>query len=154
MTIAASLARRWRLKNQKGTAAIEFALFVPVLVIFLTEVAELGFGLYQASCVYDAVEAGMLYASKNSFDAKGIASAITNATSLAGIQASPFPSQFCGCPSAKGISTIACASTCADGTTPSQYIQVNALLTRKSITPFPGLGLPSTLTAKALVRSN
>lgn len=149
--IAEKLARR---SGPEGSAAIEFALLLPVLAIFLTVVAEAGFTLYQASRVSDAAEAGMLYAAKNGFNSDGISSAITNATSLANIQASPAPSQFCGCPNASGISTVDCTATCTGGVTPSQYIQVNAAFTRQSLFPSQSLGLPATLSATAIVRIN
>jgi Flp pilus assembly protein TadG len=137
-----------------GVVAIELGLLVPVLAIFVTGVIELGFGLYQAARVYDASEAGMLYAAKYGWNSTGIAAAVVNATGIPGIAATPSPSQFCGCPGTTAVTTVTCSSTCADGSTPSQYIQINASLTRQSIVSFPGLGLPSTLAAQAILRVN
>jgi Flp pilus assembly protein TadG len=147
--------RRWGAKmGREGSAAIEFAVFIPTFAIFVTGVIELGFGIYQAVRVSNAAEAGMLYASKNGFNATGISSAVANATGIPGISASPAPTQFCGCPSSTGITTISCSSTCANGNAPGQYIQVNAQIARVSLVSFPGLGLPSTLSATAILRTN
>ncbi len=145
--------REWR-SDKDGAAALEFGLFIPVLAIFITGIVELGFSLYQAGRVYDANEAGLIYASQNGWNASGISNAIVTATGFPGIAASPAPVQFCGCPAASGISAVSCTSTCSSGNAPSQYIQVNALLTRQSIVSFPGLGLPSTLSATGIIRTN
>ena len=45
-------------RSESGTAAIEFALFLPFLLLLLTGVAELGFAMYEAMQVNNAVEAG------------------------------------------------------------------------------------------------
>ena len=86
-----------------GTAAIEFGLSIPLLVIIVMGVAELGFAMYGKMQVYNSVEAGALYAAKNGFDSAGITAAVVNATGTQGITATPAPVQFCGCPSATGI---------------------------------------------------
>jgi Flp pilus assembly protein TadG len=143
----------WK-RGSAGSTAIEFALLIPTLAIFVSGVAELGFTLYQAGRVYDAIEAGLLYAAQNGWNSSGISAAVVNATGFPGITASPSPSQFCGCPGTGGITTAACSSTCSNGNTPGQYVQINSLLARVSIVSFPGLGLPSTLSATAIVRLN
>ena len=143
---------RARPDRSSGTAAIEFGLAIPFFLILLMGVVEVGFAMYQAMQVYNSVEAGMLYASKNGFDAAGITAAVTNATGTTGITATPAPTQFCGCPVAGGISAINCNSTCANGTPVEQYIQINATLPHQTILPYPGLPLPTNLTAKSIVR--
>jgi Flp pilus assembly protein TadG len=147
-------------QNKSGTAAIEFELFIPVLLILVTGTVELGFIMYEAMQVNNAVEAGMLYAAKNGFNAASITSAVTNAsvlpTGLNTLTATPAPTQFCGCLSVSGITATTCVSPpCADGTTPGTYVQVNATLTHTSILPAPTTwGLPATLTATAVIRTN
>jgi Flp pilus assembly protein TadG len=94
-------------RRQLGTAAIEFGLFIPVLLILLTGTAELGLLMYEGMQVNNAVEAGALYAATNGFDSAAITTAVTNAsvlpTGLNTLAATPAPSQFCGCPTATGI---------------------------------------------------
>jgi Flp pilus assembly protein TadG len=143
-----------RRKRQGGTAALEFALTAPFLLLFLMAVVELGFAMHETMQVYNSVEAGALYASKNGFDSAGISAAVVNATGTSGLTASPAPAQFCGCPQTTGVTTVSCGSTCTGGTAPGQYIRVYAALPHTSILPVFALPLPATLTAQAIVRLN
>lgn len=59
-------------RSKSGTAAIEFGLFIPFLLILFTGTVELGFAMYEAMQVNNAAEAGMLYAAKNGWDSAGI----------------------------------------------------------------------------------
>jgi Flp pilus assembly protein TadG len=136
----------------RGTAAIEFAFIVPVLLILTLGVVEVGYSTYQAMQVQDAAEAGAIYVAKHGWSSAAITAAVTNATGLAGVSATPAPSQFCGCPTASGVAAAACASTCAGGNRAGQYVQINAALTRQIILPASGLILPTTLTGQAIVR--
>jgi hypothetical protein len=135
-----------------GTAAIEFALFVPLLLILLMGVVEVGLAVHQAMQVSNSAEAGMLYAAKNGFDPAGIAAAVANATGTQGIAAVPAPAQFCGCPTAGGVSPVECGATCADGSLSGAYIRISATLNHQTILPYPGLPLPNTLTAQSILR--
>lgn len=143
----------WR-SATSGSAAIEFGLFVPLFVILLSGVTELGFASFGSMQVHNAVDAGTLYAAKHGWDSAGISSAVVNSASASGITASPAPSQFCGCPTAAGISTATCGTTCADGSAVGQYIRINATLTRTTILPGSSYGLPATLTAQSIIRQN
>jgi Flp pilus assembly protein TadG len=143
------------LASRRGTAAIEFGLAVPLLLIVLMGVVELGFAIYEAMQVYDAAEAGALYAAQNGWSSTGISAAVTSATSATGLTASPAPSQFWGCPGESGIATVASSSVkCANGNSPGLYVQVNASLNHATILPYPGLSLPTTFTAKSVIRIN
>ncbi|MHB8884533.1 MAG: TadE/TadG family type IV pilus assembly protein [Methylovirgula sp.] len=152
--------------DASGTAAIEFALFIPMLFLLLSGTIELGRSMYEAMQVSNAVEAGMLYAAKNGWSSTGISNAVVNSSVVftaggSGLTAAPAPSQFCGCPTMSGITqktqtTTNCNSLppCADGSPVGQYVQVNASLAHLTIFPMPNLGLPSTLTATAILRLN
>lgn len=137
-----------------GLAAIEFGLAAPILVILAVGTAEIGYAAYQAMQVQGAVEAGILYTAENGWDAASIGAAVSNATDLAGISATPAPAQFCGCPAAGGISTMSCSSFCGDGSAAGQYVRVSATLTRQSLIPGSGLPLPASFTAQAVIRLN
>ncbi len=142
----------WR--QQQGSAAIEFGLMIPLLLTILMGLVELGDAMYEAMQVNSAAEAGAMYAAKNGFDAAGISAAVVNATGTQGIAAVPAPTQFCGCPSAVGVAPVACNSTCTGNATPGQYVRINAALDHRTILPYPGLSLPTTLTAQSIVRIN
>ncbi len=154
-------------RNDSGTAAIEFALFLPFLLLLLTGIVELGFSAYEAMQVNNAVDAGAIYAAANAtgFNATNTANAaIAGAILPRGLNtltATPAPTQFCGCPTATGITNAgaptggSCASlaNCASGFTPGLYVQINASLTHMVIFP-TNWGLPATFTATAVIRTN
>jgi Flp pilus assembly protein TadG len=137
-----------------GAVAVEFAIVAPVLLILVFGAAEIGYSTYQAMQVQDAVEAGALYVSKKGWSSSGITTAVQNATDVAGLVVSPAPAQFCGCPGSTGVIAAGCASTCAGGNSPGNYVQINATVTRQSLIPNSGLPLPTTFTARSIVRLN
>ena len=136
----------------RGTAALEFGLFAPLLLIMLVYLVELGDGVFQAMQVQNAAEAGALYAAKYGWNSAGISAAVVNSSGLSGLTASPAPSEFCGCPAANAIAASACAQTCASGATPGTYVMINAAFTHQTILAYPGMVSPTTLTGVAIVR--
>jgi Flp pilus assembly protein TadG len=139
-------------EDETGLAAIEFGLIAPFLVLLVVAAADLGTGIHKAMQVQNAAEAGAIYASKHAFDVAGITGAVVNSAGAAGIAATPAPAQFCGCPSASGISTASCASTCADGSAPGQYLRISAQVTHAPLLSIAGLGTPSAMTGQAVIR--
>jgi Flp pilus assembly protein TadG len=142
---------------QNGTAAVEFALLAPLLLILLTGVIEIGMGVFQDMQVQAAAEAGALYAAKyGSGNLTAIGLAVTNATSTSGITASPAPAVFCGCPTTSGITSQGsnCTTVCSSGKLPGTYVKVSATITRTELllTPYISLGLPATFTGQSVVR--
>lgn len=138
--------------GEKGTAAIEFAIIAPVLLVLLFGVVELGFAVHQAMQVQDAAEAGAVYAGKYGWDQAGIAAAVVHATGAEAITANPAPAQFCGCPSVGGIAAVDCTATCADGNGAETYVRVSASKAYTPILGSLGLPIPSVLTGHAVVR--
>lgn len=145
------LNRGWR-DAVAGTAAIEFAICVPLIFILLAGLVEVGFSMYQSMQVANSVEAGAIYAAKNGWDANGIAAAVTDATGTPGVSASPVPAKFCGCPAADGVATAVCTASCSNGNTPGEYVRISAALLRQSIIPYANFGLPTSLTAQSIIR--
>lgn len=141
-----------RLRGEQGSAAIEFGLAAPFLVLLMVAVTEVGTAAYQGMQVQNAAEAGAVYASKHGLNVPGITSAVVNATSGAGITATPAPAQFCGCPSAGGIASVQCSTVCADGIAPGYYIRISAQLSRAPILSIDGLALPATITGESVIR--
>lgn len=138
--------------ESRGTAAIEFGIIAPVLVVVLFGLVELSFAVQQAMQVQDAAEAGAVYAGKHGWNAAGIVSAVVNATGAAGVTADPPPVQFCGCPSAGGIAAVACTDTCAGGGSPSHYARISASMPHTPILTGMGLPIPDVFTGHAVVR--
>ena len=138
-----------------GVSAIEFAFVAGILSILLLGVCDFGLGFWQQMQVANAARAGTEFAVKNGYDATNIQTAVTNATNLAGIQASPAPSSSCGCPDVTtGVTAATCGSTCADGSTAGTYVTVNAQISYRTLFAWPGLSNPMTLASTATVRLN
>lgn len=135
-----------------GSAAIEFALVLPVLLTLLAGLVEIGFAVREAMQVQDAAEAGAAYAIKYGWNSAAISAAVVNATGATGITASPAPIQFCGCPGAAGVTTVLCTATCTGGVTPGTYVRVSAAISHNAILTELGLPIPATLTGHATVR--
>jgi Flp pilus assembly protein TadG len=151
--LAARALALWR--HCGGITSIEFALTAPFLVAMLVPVIDLGMGFYQQMQVSNAAEAGAEYAVNHfsPFSASAISTAVTRATTLSGISASPTPTQSCGCPSGSAVVAATCGTNCANGQAAGTYVTVTATA---SYTPLFRYSLfgghASTLTSQAIVR--
>src|SRR5216683_6158696 len=95
------------LRRKSGNAAIEFALIAPILAAMLVAMTDLGVAIYEKMEICTAADAGVQYAVAKGWNSAAIQNAVTSATSLAGLSASPAPTKTCGCVSG---ATIAAAS--------------------------------------------
>lgn len=152
-----------------GAAAVEFAIVLPLLVMLVLGLVEYGTGLWEAMMVGNAARAGAYYAALKGWSGSNppanIETAVTSATQLGSILASPVPTQHCFCPSASSglvavpgscsVSPPVCGTcTCSDGVTPAgYYIQVNAQASYSplvAITGLRGLGFNFTIANSAI----
>ena len=143
------------LRAAEGTAAVEFALVAPILMGMLVPVADLSMAFAQRMQVQQAAQAGAQYALLhpwNSSSASNISNAVTAASNLSGVSASPAPFQFCGCPNGSAIASATCGSTCSDSTTAGYYVTVSARYTYTPAVPYSLLGSSVTLSAQSTVR--
>lgn len=65
MPMLSSLIRVTR--DARGNAVVEFALVLPLLLLLLTGITEIGRAYYQANAVEKGLRAGALFAGRNSF---------------------------------------------------------------------------------------
>ena len=151
-TLGNRFRRSPRRRNESGSAAMEFGLTAPFLVLLAIGAGELGMGAYEAMQVQNAAQAGAVYVSKYGMSISGISNAVTSSTGTSGITATPAPVQFCGCPSGSGVTTIDCTGTCGDGSGPGQYVRINARMTHRSLVLNSGISVPVTVSGEAVVR--
>jgi len=145
--------RLWR--REEGVSAIEFAVVGGSLSLLLLGVLDFGIGFWEKIQVGDAAQAGAQYAARNGYDSARIQTAVTSSTTLSGVQASPAPSETCGCPNASsGVTTAVCSTTCSDGETAGTYVTVNAQVSYRTIFAWPGVSNPMTLASSVTVRIN
>jgi Flp pilus assembly protein TadG len=139
--------------DEEGTAAIEFGLIATFLSLLLLGMVDFGMGYWEQVQVGNAARAGAQYAIFNGWNSSGITTAVTSATSLRSISATPAPSQSCGCPSASaGITAATCGSSCTSGGNAGTYVTVHAQASYSSIFPISGITNPLTLSASTTVR--
>jgi Flp pilus assembly protein TadG len=141
----------WR-DAEEGASAIEFGIIAPVLAAMLVPLIDLGLAFYQQMQVDDAAQAGAQYAMAHGWNTTAIQSAVTGATALATVSASPTPTRSCGCPSGTAVAAAECASTCDDGLSARTYVTVSAQATYTTLIPYPSLGSSVVLTAQSTVR--
>jgi Flp pilus assembly protein TadG len=140
-----------------GVAAIELALVSPLLVTGILGAGELGITIFRQTQVQFAAQAGADFALAHGFNATKVSNAIVNATTYTAITADPAaPSQFCGCPSATGVTTTSgqppCSAICSGGFTAGTYVQANSQAQFSPIIPNPWQPGTVTLAAQATVR--
>ena len=139
-------------RDKRGVSAVEFAIVAPVLVAMLIPTVDIGMGLYTKMQVQNAVQAGAQYATASGWNSSGIQNAVTSATGLSSVLASPAPSQSCGCVNGTTLANASCSATCPDGSTAGVYVTVSAQSRYSPLFPYPVLGSSTTLTAQTTVR--
>jgi Flp pilus assembly protein TadG len=138
--------------NDEGLAGIEFAIIAPVLILSFIATADFGLAIYAKMEVENAAQAGTEYAAVNGYSSDTVSSAVTNATSLSGVSASPAPSEFCGCPSTSGVTTATCNTNCASGAVAGTYVSASAQATYSTIISYPGIPGSYTFSSTSTVR--
>ena len=140
---------------REGAGAIEFAFVASLLAVLLLGLVDFGTGFWEDMQVGNAARAGAEFAAKNGYDSTNIQTAVTNATSLAGLQANPAPTQACGCANAtSGITPQTCSTSCPNGELAGTYVTVNAQVSYRMVFSWPGIANPLTLASSAMVRIN
>jgi Flp pilus assembly protein TadG len=136
------------MSKRSGQTVVELALLLPLLLMLVIGVTEIGRYAYYDILVANAARAGAAYG------AQGLA----QAADAAGIRAAAYadglstmtitPIQQCGC-SAAGLGGCPSGAVCP---TPLVYIQVTAMEQFNSLFNYPGLPANLTLTSTVTMR--
>lgn len=126
----------WR--NQRGIAAVEFALVATVLGLLLPAATDLALAVWANQQVGNAARAGAEYAAINTagngYNSSAISTAATSATSRSGVTATS--TNYCGTDSASGVTqTCILPCSCTSGPTTGTYVSVTASATYTPILP-------------------
>ena len=135
-----------------GSALLELAISMPLLLLILFGVADLGRFLYAATEVVNAAAAGAEYATAslaNTTDYAGMQTAAQNdAANVSGMQVST--SSFCQCVSG---TTVSCTiGACGGSSTPPSYIKVTTSATFNTLFSYPALPSSIALSGSAVRR--
>lgn len=140
------------LRAPEGNAVMEFGLVAPMLGAILVPLVDVGIGFYQSMQVQDAAQAGAQYAMAHGWNSTAIQNAVTKATTLSSVNASPAPSRSCGCPGSAAVVAATCGSNCSDGKPAGTYVTVSAQAVYKTLIPYPTIGSSVTLSAQSTAR--
>jgi Flp pilus assembly protein TadG len=137
--------------GERGTAAVEFAIIIPIVVVMAIATLDFAQGIYRKMQVQNAAQMGAQYAVARGYDKTSIANVVTS-TGFAAVEASPEPSQFCGCATSTGIDVIDCNLKCSGGTAPGTYVRVSAKANYSPLIPYPLVPSSFTFRAQSTVR--
>lgn len=145
-------------QNEKGSALVEMAVIMPLILLLLMGIVDLGRAFYYSNAVARAAEAGALYGSQNPTDTTGMVDASDSAMSAAFGSAPDLTtnnataSYGCECADGTGISA-ACATTpsCTNMNT-VYYVTVTASAAFKPLIPWPGVPSSFNLSSKVTMR--
>jgi Flp pilus assembly protein TadG len=126
----------WR--NQRGTAAVEFALVSTLLIFLFTAATDIALAIWAGQQVGNAARAGSEYAAintaANGYNSSAISTAATSATTRSGVTATS--SNYCGNASASGVTqTCILPCSCTVGGTTGTYVSVTASSSYAPILP-------------------
>jgi len=132
-----AMTRKHFAKADGGAAAIEFAIMGAALCLLVVATGDLGMGFYSYMQVQNSAQAGAEYAAVHGYNSSAISTAVTSATSITGLTASPAPAKFCGCPAGNAVTTVTCSTICADGMTAGTYVSASATRTYSTLISYP-----------------
>ncbi len=138
--------------NNRGVSTVEFALATPFLLAVLTVLVDFGIGFYEKMQVEIAAQAGTQYALVHGWDRQAIQNAVTRATTVTGLAATPAPSKSCGCSSGSTVTAADCSGVCPNGLSPGTYVTVYAQALYTPLMTYPLFGSSVTLTAQSVAR--
>jgi Flp pilus assembly protein TadG len=140
-------------KADGGAAAIEFAIVGAVLCLLVVATGDIGMGFYSYMEVQNSAQAGAEYAAVHGYNSGAISTAVTNATSVTGITASPAPMQFCGCASGAAVNSVTCGTVCLNNNMPAgTYVTASASRTYSTLISYPMFPASYQQTATSTVR--
>jgi Flp pilus assembly protein TadG len=129
-------------QDQRGVSAIEFALTVPVLLISLLGVVDIGNVVYQRADMESALRAGVQYFMNGGDDLSKAEQVVNESWTTKPQGVVVTADKFCLC----GTALHACTTLCGDGSYPDAFNRINASAT------FPGILMDDSYDASQMVR--
>lgn len=135
--------------SRRGTALVEYALAMPLLLLLLAGALDYGMSLRTATLVSAAARAGAAFATMslaNSTNTAGIqAAAVNSAPNVSGMTVTS--ARSCQCP---GGGSVSCSGSCTG--TMLIYVQVNTQASAPPVLSYSGLGFSGATSAQVSMR--
>ncbi len=138
--------------DRRGTAIVDFGLIVPMLALMVLAVSDIGLGVRRKMQVENAVQTAAAYAIARGFDAAAVTSIVTGSVNGVTINASPAPTQFCGCATGTAIAAATCGSICPNGNAAGTYVTISAQSSYSTTLNYSVVPNTYTFTAASTVR--
>jgi len=117
-------------RNSKGTAAIEFALALPILLLLLSGLVNFGLIIAKKNALTGIVSVGMLYAFGNQSTPALVQTSMAASTDISPLTLTV--TQTCEC--LDGSQPL-CVVNCSDGKLPAKYVNITANSTVNLVVP-------------------
>jgi Flp pilus assembly protein TadG len=149
---ARRMAVRWSyLRDDRGVAAIEFALILMVVVVMMCGAIEYGFVLNERTEIENSARAGAQLALQAGYSSSNVQTAVLNSTNLS-LAASDVTSALrYECQNALGTAVTA-STTCNSGAPLEKFLHVAVSKTYTPFFPFLDAVTPDSLSGGATVR--
>lgn len=144
------IAQREFGRDRRGGIAVEFALGIPILLLLLSGVIDLGVALNQSSSLSNAARAGAQYAMRFPSDSDGISDTVKKSVTYDPSALTVNSSVKCEC--SDGIAVV-CTDKCS-GDAPQSYVTVTVSMPYSSPLPTGMLLGISTISGSAVFRAN
>ena len=116
-------------KDDRGVAAVEFALFAPILAISLVFLVDLGNYAIQRTDMESALRSGVQYFMNGGSDLDKAKNVVLASWTSKPDNATVVVERFCMCAAVEH----ACNTTCGDGTYPLSYSRIRAVAQYENI---------------------
>jgi hypothetical protein len=138
------------MRDRRGTAAVEFALLMPALMLLLLGLADVAALASRTLQVESAARAGASYARRHGFEANGIVrAASTGLMTLREVQTAPRLLHGC---LLRDASIVTGAKHCPGGGAPGVYVKVEVSAASRPLLLRSAALLPDRVSGQALVR--
>lgn len=139
-----------RIRSEHASNLVEVSLLLPLLLVMVAGVVDLGRALYYSDALASAASAGAIYGSQAPTDLTGMENTVDNDAAEVP-QVTAAASYGCECQDGTGKSASCSASpSCSNGVV--YYVTVTASSEFKPLVPWPGIPSSFTLSSSSTMR--
>lgn len=139
-------------KSDTGSATVEFALLLPMMLLLVLGVVDFARLFYAAITVASAARAGVQYGAQDTTTARNTAqmqtAALNDATDITGVTATA--EFYCECSNGTRVD---CVSGTCSGASPPVYVSVTVAKTFTTLVDYPGIPHNTVLLRTARMRA-
>lgn len=139
-----NLGRRFR-RCRLGTAAVEFALITPVLLIIIMGLVDFGLAMFKKMELTGAVRSGAQLAMMDSSNTTVIKDAVVDASGNSITSSDVSTTSFCEC---ADESTVVCGETCGDGSSNRTFMTITASQSFSGLFLTSAISITGTITVR------